>query len=279
MVAGAIAIGIFAIFLYTLPSVIACASVHPSRTGIYFVNLLLGWTGLGWIIAMIWALAGLNVRVPLLVDADTSGQLGLLSPIPADPKLRDSRLLRSLEIGGTAALIGFLAFAVINHNAKVFQNNEPPSKFRADGPDGGLNSDASEKALMSMQTMENHDTTGMTEAVETKRTGLVPVVAKGVSVVPGAIICSDMNTLSMVFDLYTSAWEEHEQDILTKGQSRLIQGEPASAPDPTLYGCNLLPPGTPMMLEPGKMVPVVTAQLPDGTTIKGVTLESMIAHQ
>jgi len=61
-VVGAILMVVFGLVLYSFPSVLACASVHPSRSGIYFVNWLLGWTGIGWLATLIWAFVGFNER-------------------------------------------------------------------------------------------------------------------------------------------------------------------------------------------------------------------------
>jgi len=78
-----------------------------------------------------------------------------------------------------------------------------------------------------------------------------------------------------MFDLYVSHWEDVTQNAMTNGQSRLIRGQGAPAPDLKSYGCALVPPGTPMTLDTRNVVPVVTAKLPNGTTIKGVTFEAM----
>jgi uncharacterized protein len=115
------------------------------------------------------------------------------------------------------------------------------------------------------------------ETDEAKKPKLVAVTAQGVSVVPGAIICPNHDTVSLMFDLYAARWADTQQDVLTHGQSRLVRGEPSPAPDLKIYGCALLPPGTSMMLERGNIVPVVTATLPDGTQVRGVTLTAMIA--
>jgi TPR repeat protein len=104
------------------------------------------------------------------------------------------------------------------------------------------------------------------------------VTARGVSVVPGAIVCPDHATVSLMFDLYVAHWGDVQQDALTNGQSRLLRGPPAPEPDLKLYGCGLVPPGASMLLERGNIVPVVTAKLPDGRTIRGVTLAAMIGQ-
>ena len=43
--------------LYCLPGLIAYRRRHPNLGGIVALNLLLGWTFLGWVVALVWALA------------------------------------------------------------------------------------------------------------------------------------------------------------------------------------------------------------------------------
>lgn len=103
----------------------------------------------------------------------------------------------------------------------------------------------------------------------------VAVTAQGVSIVPGAIVCPSHAAVSIIFDRYISHWEGATQDALTNGQSRLIRGTSAPAPNLKSLGCALIPPGTPMTLNTRNVVPIVTAKLPNGTTIRGVTLPAM----
>ena len=44
--------------LYFLPTIIARVKDHPNRRAIFWVNLLLGWSGVGWCVAVLWALVG-----------------------------------------------------------------------------------------------------------------------------------------------------------------------------------------------------------------------------
>jgi hypothetical protein len=104
------------------------------------------------------------------------------------------------------------------------------------------------------------------------------VVARGLGVVPGALICPDYNTLTTVFDLYNAHWEETYQDVFTNGQSRLLRGAPAQFPDLAYFACTLVIPGTPLFLEIGNVVPVVSVSLADGTKFRGVTLPGMIGR-
>lgn len=47
-----------AISLYLLPAIVAALRKHPSGWAIFILNLLLGWTVLGWIIALVWSATG-----------------------------------------------------------------------------------------------------------------------------------------------------------------------------------------------------------------------------
>jgi len=48
--------GVIGIGIYFLPSLVAVARHTHNATGIFLLNLFLGWTGIGWIIAFIMAL-------------------------------------------------------------------------------------------------------------------------------------------------------------------------------------------------------------------------------
>jgi len=41
--------------MYFLPSFVANSKKHKNLTGIILLNLLLGWTFLGWVIALVWS--------------------------------------------------------------------------------------------------------------------------------------------------------------------------------------------------------------------------------
>jgi hypothetical protein len=46
----------FGFVLYFLPSIVAIARSKRDATSIFVLNLLLGWTAIGWVIALVWAL-------------------------------------------------------------------------------------------------------------------------------------------------------------------------------------------------------------------------------
>ena len=59
---------LFLTLLYFLPSIVG--KDKKDASGIFLVNLLLGWTVVGWVAAMVWACASDRpVYVPYLVPA------------------------------------------------------------------------------------------------------------------------------------------------------------------------------------------------------------------
>lgn len=46
----------FGFVLYFLPSIVAFARSKRDSGAILVLNLLLGWTAIGWVIALVWAL-------------------------------------------------------------------------------------------------------------------------------------------------------------------------------------------------------------------------------
>jgi len=48
---------LFLIALYWLPTLVALVRQTPSALGIAMLNCFFGWTVIGWIVALVWALA------------------------------------------------------------------------------------------------------------------------------------------------------------------------------------------------------------------------------
>jgi hypothetical protein len=46
---------ILAFGIYFLPTLIAFLRSHKNKLAIFFLNILLGWTGIGWTIALVWS--------------------------------------------------------------------------------------------------------------------------------------------------------------------------------------------------------------------------------
>ena len=55
---------LFIIPFYLLPTIIAVVRHHPNILPIVLINILLGWTFLGWVGALIWSVWQFNGNVP-----------------------------------------------------------------------------------------------------------------------------------------------------------------------------------------------------------------------
>ena len=45
------------VFIYFIPSIVACCKKHTKENSIIVINLFLGWTFLGWVIALAWSVS------------------------------------------------------------------------------------------------------------------------------------------------------------------------------------------------------------------------------
>ncbi len=57
---GLMGVAVLGFFLYFVPAVIAFGRGHHNAGAIFALNLLLGWTVLGWIAAFIWSLTAVR---------------------------------------------------------------------------------------------------------------------------------------------------------------------------------------------------------------------------
>ena len=48
-------LGLVALILYFLPSIIAGLRGHHNTAAIFVLNLLLGWSFIGWVVSLVWA--------------------------------------------------------------------------------------------------------------------------------------------------------------------------------------------------------------------------------
>lgn len=46
--------------IYLLPSLVAAGRKHPNSNSIGIVNIFLGWTLLGWVVALAWSASAFN---------------------------------------------------------------------------------------------------------------------------------------------------------------------------------------------------------------------------
>ena len=56
----ALAVYLFSVALYVLPTIVALARNHPNIFAIAILNIFLGWTFVGWVAALVWAVIHLE---------------------------------------------------------------------------------------------------------------------------------------------------------------------------------------------------------------------------
>lgn len=49
---------IFSLAIYFIPTIVAVARHHRNTLAIFLVNFFLGWTFIGWVATLIWAIVG-----------------------------------------------------------------------------------------------------------------------------------------------------------------------------------------------------------------------------
>jgi hypothetical protein len=62
------------LFAYFVPSIIAMTRHHNNTPAIFLVNLLLGWSVIGWIIAFIWSLTSRAQPQQIIIQNSQVGQ-------------------------------------------------------------------------------------------------------------------------------------------------------------------------------------------------------------
>lgn len=62
------ALAALAFVVYFAPAITATRRRHPNTTAITMLNLTLGWTLVGWVAALVWALTNFERAVPVVAE-------------------------------------------------------------------------------------------------------------------------------------------------------------------------------------------------------------------
>ena len=73
-----ILIGIGLVLIYFIPTITALLRKNPNVISVFLMNFLLGWTFIGWAIALIWAYRIHNIEKVIIEKNDNEDKLPLI---------------------------------------------------------------------------------------------------------------------------------------------------------------------------------------------------------
>ncbi|NWL48412.1 hypothetical protein DM819_21725 [Pseudomonas hunanensis] len=77
--------------LYFLPIIIAWLRGHHNKAPIFLLNLFLGWTGIGWLAALIWSVSAIRRRATVESSRIPASSSGIEDPYQKLEKLAELR--------------------------------------------------------------------------------------------------------------------------------------------------------------------------------------------
>jgi hypothetical protein len=67
--------------IYFLPSIVAAMRKQSNTTAIFFLNLFLGWSLIGWVIALVWALKKPETVAAAFVSSSSADEIKKLKEL------------------------------------------------------------------------------------------------------------------------------------------------------------------------------------------------------
>lgn len=90
-------VAIVIVALYLLPTVVAFQRQTPNRVAVLALNILLGWTLLGWVVAFVWSCT--NVSKP--VANNQSAPVNAVHQFASDPMKTCPRCAENIKAAAT----------------------------------------------------------------------------------------------------------------------------------------------------------------------------------
>jgi len=97
--------------LYFIPAIVASSRNHHQQTAIFILNLLLGWTVLGWICALVWACTAVYKPAPAPAPVKKAPSKPFFPVAPTKP-VHDNSVLY-IVLGIAAVVFGGVALGFI----------------------------------------------------------------------------------------------------------------------------------------------------------------------
>ena len=85
------------IFVYFLPSIIASSREHHNSTALFFANLFFGWTFIGWVVCLIWALTNKSEDTTIINNNTNNEDASVADELEKLLKLKDAGILSEDE--------------------------------------------------------------------------------------------------------------------------------------------------------------------------------------
>jgi hypothetical protein len=99
-------IGLFLAILFVpfwTPTIVAFYRKHPSKVAILALNFFFGWTFIGWVLCLVWALSDYTARAGTQsVIVNTTVNAGNTGAPPAPPQYRVGDVVNGLRFDGTS---------------------------------------------------------------------------------------------------------------------------------------------------------------------------------
>ncbi len=73
------------ILIYFFPSVIAFSKSKSNTAAIFVLNLFLGWSFIGWIVALVWAVSKDKEKQPIIVNNNAYSEYRTVTPTFTQP--------------------------------------------------------------------------------------------------------------------------------------------------------------------------------------------------
>ncbi|WP_047575644.1 superinfection immunity protein [Pseudomonas syringae] len=96
-VPGSLMLLFIGLVLYFLPTINAKSRKHPNRSSIFLLNLFLGWTLIGWVVAVVWSSTAIKPAQTVQAGEELMDKSATYQAIEKLASLKDRGLITEAE--------------------------------------------------------------------------------------------------------------------------------------------------------------------------------------